>query len=181
MDTPRIGRRHPVWDPEIGEYAVFEWQGAVPAFIACVELETGDERRFKKAAVRLALVRQGPALVMAAEWKDWASLAAPFHAAMAAARGLPEDARPVFGTPDALRLNLHLVDAATGRFAVERPLRLSRPFAAALTAEARRQASEGIDEAAYSAAVDAFYDELEDPDDLFKAALATDKPRPWEG
>lgn len=179
MDTPKIGRRHPVWDPELGEYAVFEWQGAVPAFIACVELETGDERRFKKAAVRLALVRQGPALVMAAEWKDWATLAAPFHAAMAAVRGLPEEARPVVGPTHAMRLNLHLVDAATGRFAVERPLLLSRRFADVLTAEARRQMSEGIDEAAYTAAVDAFYEELEDPDDLFKAAIATDKPGAW--
>lgn len=180
MDTPKIGRRHPLWDSELGEYAAFEWQGAVPVFMACLELDTGDERRFKKAALRLALVRQDPAIVLAVEWKDWATLAAPFHAAMAAERGLPEEARPVLPTgplPEGtLRLNLHLVDAATGRFAVERPVALSRRFADALLTQARRQIAEGIDQKAYSAAVDTFYDELEDPDDLFKAPLATDKP-----
>lgn len=180
MDTPKIGRRHPAWDPEMGEYGVFEWQGATPLFMACLDLETGDERRFKKASLRLSLSRRDPALIVAAEWKDWVTLAAPFHAAMAAVRDLPQDARPLLpagSVPDAgLRLDLHLVDANTGRFAAERPMLLSRRFADALVAEARRQITEGIDAAAYTIAVDTFHEDLEDPAELFSTAIATDRP-----
>lgn len=178
MDIPKIGRRHPAWDPDMGEYGMFEWQGPVPLFVACLELETGDERRFKKAGVRLALTRQIPAVIVTAEWKDWVTLAAPFHAAMAAVQNLPEDARPVLppGPVRDLRLNLHLIDAATGRFAVERPVLMSGRFAETLVTEARRQIAEGIDPAAYATAVDTFHDELEDPAALFSTAIATDRP-----
>lgn len=179
MITAKQGRRHPLWHDEMGECAMFEWQGPQPLFALFLDLDTGDERRFKKAHLRLSLTRQGPAVVFAAEWKNWVTLAAPFHAGLAAALDLPADARPVLPERDpenGLVLPLHLIDVDSGRFAAERRIIVSPPFACALVAEARRQLAEGIDQDAYSAAVDAFHDELEDPADLFSAAISLDRP-----
>lgn len=182
MQTAKIGRPHPAWTSDLGEGALFEWQGPVPTFIVSLDLERGDERRFKKAAVRLGLLRRGPALMMVAEWKDWLSLDAPFHAAMAKARGLPQDAHPVLpegkAPADGLRLDLHLVDAETGRFTVERPVRLSPRFTDILVRNAREQMAKGLDEAAYYQALEALQEEYDDPDAMLRAALVVDKPAP---
>lgn len=180
LQDAKLGRRHPLWHEEMEESAAFEWQGTQPVFIAALEVETGDERRFKKAGLRLALSRLGPAVVVAVEWHDWATLAAPFHAALAGVNTLPPDQHPV--VPDnhsgaGMGLIFHLVDVESGRFVAERRISLHHIFAGALLTEARRQLAEGVDADAYAAAVDAFYEDLEDPDELFRSPLAHDRAR----
>lgn len=180
LQDARPGRRHPLWHEEMEESAAFEWQGTQPVFIVALEVESGDERRFKKAGLRLALSRLGPAVVVAVEWKDWATLAAPFHAALAAVNDLPPDRHPAIPESHSgagMGLIFHLVDVESGRFVAERRISLHPIFAGALLSEARRQLAEGVDPDAYAAAVDAFYDDLEDPDDLFHAPLAHDRAR----